>query len=380
MIYKAFLNRQEITGFPVKDKETSEIWGGNVLLWKKSEEVASNVFIFEWKDEITFTLKGNGEVTIENSYGYSTTSPKSTSVRQFKYQKNGVYKTKLTLQANVKFVLTFVNNKVQDTSTASHYESSLTRILSAIPTNISQVVTNASFIFYKPDFCVTGPNTKAPYFYEVPENLFQYHKDFTVIDYAFYGCENFNKIPAKLLNGMSQLESVEGTFRKTSITKIPEKLFYDSTKIHLFINTFAETNITEVPTNLFTTQKEPNSFVGCFRGTKITRVPAELFSWVSNIPKSDWPSDGISFQETFMDCTELGYADDNLLKFMLTNTGWFYYIYVSKIFSGCSKLINAPKLWLVSVDGTNVTSQNSDGAYKDCTSLPWYSEIPSSMK
>lgn len=35
MIYKAFLNRQEITGFPVKGKETSEIWGGNVLLWKK---------------------------------------------------------------------------------------------------------------------------------------------------------------------------------------------------------------------------------------------------------------------------------------------------------------------------------------------------------
>lgn len=35
MIYKAFLNRQEITGFPVKGKETSEIWGGDTLLWKK---------------------------------------------------------------------------------------------------------------------------------------------------------------------------------------------------------------------------------------------------------------------------------------------------------------------------------------------------------
>lgn len=37
MIYKAFLNRQEITGFPVKGKETSEIWGGNTLLWKKEK-------------------------------------------------------------------------------------------------------------------------------------------------------------------------------------------------------------------------------------------------------------------------------------------------------------------------------------------------------
>lgn len=37
MIYKAFLNRQEITGFPVKGKETSEIWGGDILLWKKNQ-------------------------------------------------------------------------------------------------------------------------------------------------------------------------------------------------------------------------------------------------------------------------------------------------------------------------------------------------------
>lgn len=36
MIYKAFLNRQEITGFPVKGKDTTKIYGGNILLWKKS--------------------------------------------------------------------------------------------------------------------------------------------------------------------------------------------------------------------------------------------------------------------------------------------------------------------------------------------------------
>ena len=40
MIYKAFLNRQEITGFPVKGKETSEIWGGNTLLWKKKQGIS----------------------------------------------------------------------------------------------------------------------------------------------------------------------------------------------------------------------------------------------------------------------------------------------------------------------------------------------------
>ena len=34
MIYKAFLNRQEITGFPVKGKDVNKIYGGNILLWE----------------------------------------------------------------------------------------------------------------------------------------------------------------------------------------------------------------------------------------------------------------------------------------------------------------------------------------------------------
>lgn len=38
MKYKAFLNRQEITGFPVKGKDITEIYGGNTLLWKKEEK------------------------------------------------------------------------------------------------------------------------------------------------------------------------------------------------------------------------------------------------------------------------------------------------------------------------------------------------------
>lgn len=378
MIYKAFLNRQEITGFPVKGKETSEIWGGNVLLWKKSEE-ASNVFMFEWKDKIAFTLKGNGEVKIENSYGYSTTSPKSTRERKFEYQKNGVYKTKLTLQADVKFVLMFMNEKKEDSSTEYHYESSLTRILSAIPINIRRVTTNAGFAFYTPDFCVTGPNTSAPYFYEIPEKVFKYHRGFTILDYAFYNCKSFKKIPSKLLQGMTKLESVENMFRGTAITEIPENLFTDATKLHMIDWTFADTNITEIPVNLFATQKEPSTFSGCFNNTKITRVSAELFSWIGNLTGYAYPSKTISLQETFGNCVDLQYADSNLLNFMLTNNIWFNAVSIAKIFSGCKKLINAPKLWIVSSVGQS-TPSNSYGAYENCTSLPWYNEIPRSMK
>lgn len=39
MIYKAFLNRQEITGFPVRGKDITKIYGGNILLWEKEEQI-----------------------------------------------------------------------------------------------------------------------------------------------------------------------------------------------------------------------------------------------------------------------------------------------------------------------------------------------------
>lgn len=55
MIYKAFLNRQEITGFPVKGKETSEIWGGNTLLWKKSGGIRKNIVDYAVFDKCTTT-------------------------------------------------------------------------------------------------------------------------------------------------------------------------------------------------------------------------------------------------------------------------------------------------------------------------------------
>lgn len=37
MIYRAYLNQQEITSFFLDGVETDEIWGGNTLLWKKEQ-------------------------------------------------------------------------------------------------------------------------------------------------------------------------------------------------------------------------------------------------------------------------------------------------------------------------------------------------------
>lgn len=41
-IYRAYANREEITGFPINGVETQEIWGGDTLLWKKQEESYGN--------------------------------------------------------------------------------------------------------------------------------------------------------------------------------------------------------------------------------------------------------------------------------------------------------------------------------------------------
>ena len=374
-------SEREIEDFYVGGRQVEELWGGDTLLWKKGDTGFSNIFKFEWKDEITFQIAGNGQVKIKNSYGYSTTSKKNTKAREFTYKQSGVHVTKLILQSDVNFKLVFVNKKIQDTETTAHYESSLTRILSSIPSNIYQITANAVY-FPAPDFAISGSNAKAPYFYEVPEDLFKYHKDFTTIEYAFYNCENFKRIPDKLLNGMTELSSVMNAFQNTAITAIPERLFEDCTKITIFSGTFKGTKITSIPSKLFSTQTKPNSFGLCFSNTRITSVSAELFSWISNIPKSDWATDDIYFGELFKDCTELQFVSSDFLSFMMQDN-WFWWIQVREIFRGCTKLINAPKLWKITeVAGgtTTVTPSNSDDAYRDCTSLPWYDEIPNSMK
>lgn len=382
MEYKAYLgaSEREIEDFYVGGRQVEELWGGNTLLWKKGDTGFSNIFKFEWKDEITFRIAGNGKVKIKNSYGYSTTSQKTTSTREFTYKQSGVHITKLILQSDVNFKLVFVNKKIQDTETTSHYESSLTRILSSIPSNIYQITANAVY-FPAPDFAISGSNTKAPYFYEIPEELFKYHKDFSLLDYAFYD-SGLKKIPDKLLSGMEELSSVESMFRKTQISGIPENLFCDCPKIHLFQNTFADTNISIIPDKLFSTQKEPNSFTGCFRNTKITRVSKKIFEYVGDIPKSDWPAEYVMFGETFQGCEELQYVDTDFLNFVMREE-LSYWIEISEIFKGCSKLIVAPKFFkIVETDHgqSTIYPHSSHGAYNGCTLLPWYDEIPKSMK
>lgn len=87
MIYKAFLNRQEITGFPVNGKETTEIYGGNTLLWKKKKEVIEEYQLWgeydlyaRFKDptpykraEVGFTTQGrDADHSYQLAFGFCT--------------------------------------------------------------------------------------------------------------------------------------------------------------------------------------------------------------------------------------------------------------------------------------------------------------------
>ena len=106
MIYKAFLNRQEITGFPVKGKETSEIWGGDTLLWKKEEQIKEAFTVDSYHIVATVT---NGKVfaskiTIEGVnnkrlYGYAlfNTQNPYTDIKVYQQQaaKGTIIDTKL---------------------------------------------------------------------------------------------------------------------------------------------------------------------------------------------------------------------------------------------------------------------------------------------
>jgi hypothetical protein len=109
MIYKAFLNRQEITGFPVNGVETDEIWGGDTLLWKKNDEIftLSNTVGFGSPNSNTKYVTVNGYKVI--GYGHHiemsvTGSERKTSA--YGNISNGILKYNIFVRSNSKPVIT----------------------------------------------------------------------------------------------------------------------------------------------------------------------------------------------------------------------------------------------------------------------------------
>lgn len=70
MIYRAYANRREITSFPVNGVETDEIWGGDILLWKKNQ--VKEPFTVE-----TYLPSSSYHVTNGNRFSIRVTLPSS---------------------------------------------------------------------------------------------------------------------------------------------------------------------------------------------------------------------------------------------------------------------------------------------------------------
>lgn len=70
MVYRAYANRQEIASFPVNGVETDEIWGGDMLLWKKRQ--VKEPFTVK-----TYLPSSSYHVTNGNRFSIRTTLPSS---------------------------------------------------------------------------------------------------------------------------------------------------------------------------------------------------------------------------------------------------------------------------------------------------------------
>ena len=112
MIYKAFLNRQEITGFPVKGKETSEIWGGNTLLWEKS---INNVF-----KQRGYMMHCGKHAIIINTKGIFKLKPTAPYYEEILERPIESYKTKYCFHVSVsggKLYVLLINSRTKDNKT-----------------------------------------------------------------------------------------------------------------------------------------------------------------------------------------------------------------------------------------------------------------------
>lgn len=105
MIYKAFLNGQEIDGFSVGGEEIKEIWGGDTLLWKKDsdilpmKEICSARATYYWTGDTSTEYTRFHEVELsvrnqtEDGYKYITDNTKAGIYLEPNNSSSGIWST-----------------------------------------------------------------------------------------------------------------------------------------------------------------------------------------------------------------------------------------------------------------------------------------------
>jgi hypothetical protein len=187
----------------------------------------------------------------------------------------------------------------------------------------------------------------------------------------FYGCTNLTSIPASNdtnmaatggYGGFSNIVDFAYFLANTGITSINTDLFQYATEVESFTAAFQFTKITSISTNIFAENKKVQSFSSTFLAcTSLTSVPSTLFD--KNISVID-------FSRTFQNCRAL----TNVLQFTNnTQVSTFENVY----FMGSTTNAldgNAPTIWLRTPQPYGV------GAFKNCTGLDNYNNIPLNFK
>lgn len=315
MIYKAFLNRQEITGFPVKGKETSEIWGGNTLLWQK---IPIEKFKFRLTPKTANSFGVSGEhVTIEFTDNQGN-------------KKSVNYGNQL---ANI----------------------DCSKVYLKCPLKYTQYVTIWGA---KLNLCFT--NTLISRIYSpLPRSM---NREF--VGLIFEECHELKNISQNLLKNLTDLKRTIRLFRNSGIRNIPGGLFDNCLNLEEAQETFEGTDIKYVPSDL--SSKNP----------KLKQVYG-LFMSCSNLSYSN--SGFLSTQPlidvfgVFAYCGSLTSVNSDFAKNAQPENA----ISPNRMFRGCfygdQNLQSAPNFYN---DFPNTKNENVAGCYYGCKKLNFYASLP----
>lgn len=328
MIYKAFLNRQEITGFPVKGKETSEIWGGNVLLWKK-ETKPKGIFKFEYYQTVEFGVQGT-ELNVD--WGDGTSEYLGDKHREANlYSEDGNGYLKHTAESR-RYIATItgniVNMKFGTMPGIKHYADGILRVLSPLPATCNKFYSSiCNFLFYK---CLNLQS--------VPENLFELVPDIESMAFTF--CDtNLYSYPDTMFDYLPNLKKVDSVFGGSTIENVSGKMFSKCTKLKEASSLFSDCEkLTNVEQGFLSTQKL-NYFIDNFSRCKnLVKVGSDFLQNV------DIKNAERGFETEFFNCTNLREAPN------------YYERY------------------------PNLESRKAQDCYYNCKRLSFYSSLPNDWK
>ena len=137
-------------------------------------------------------------------------------------------------------------------------------------------------------------------------DCFKKRKSITSLVNTFKNCFSLQSIPGSLLNGMTELECIDGLFKGCSLYSIPELLFLSNFNLKSLVGTFQDNPISILKTNIFKNTSKITNMSYCFAGTSIETIEPNIFDKLVNL---------LDVSYIFYDCLILKTIPEDLFKF-----------------------------------------------------------------